>query len=670
MAGRVRWWVAVVFVLGGALTALAVADYAHAGWTGGRWRVPAEAVTAMSWLTAGTVTAYARPRMPFGWLLAAGGLCLAASGALTAHASLAAIDGRVAEAAWTGWVGGWVFFPHLGAAAAVYLLFPAGDLPSPRWRVALPLVGAANVAAVLVTALTPGPLAADGPLASVANPIGGVAWAPSALPFAVAAINATFLSSVFAMRLRLRGIDARLRPTVRLVFWLAVVNTGIGLLLIEPPGPWIYGMAVPSTVCLTAAVSFGIVRGALWDVRATVGRALTFLALTGCVVAVFVGAVTASTILLGNDVTGVPIAALIVCIGLTPVQRRLRDWIERLLYGRRTEPYAVLSAFGTTLEAAGEPGEGLRHLTELAAASLRLPWVAVELRAAGTTPVASAGRPQGSVVRLALRHHGEDLGALVVGLRAGETEFAPADRRLLEDLARQAGAAAYASSLTAALRRHRADLVAVREQERRRLRRDLHDGVASTLTALGLKTEVAAELLPHRPERGAVLIAEVRADLATALSDIRRVIEDLGPAVVTDLGLRGALATLARRFSSDNMTVTADIAPGADRLDPSVEAAVYWIVNEALQNVAKHAQASRCEVTMTVAGTDVDLRIADDGRGVPPDATAGGGMPNMRLRAEEVGGSWSVGGPGVGTEVRATLPLAVPLTATEERLDD
>lgn len=666
--GEGRLWSLTLLLTGVLLTGLAVAGYAVAGWPGGRWVIVASAVTVLTWLISGAVTAYVRPALPFGWLLLAGGLLLAISGALSAYAGVAELAGRSTEAAWVGWVGGWIFFPHLAAMVLVYLLFPAGRLPSRRWR-AWPIVTvAACVSAALLVALTPGPLATDGPLATVSNPVGGVATASALLPVSIAAVNLTFLVGLVALRRRIRAVDPGLRPLIRLVFWLGTGNLLIGAVLVAAPADWAQALGVPGTLFLTAAICAGLIWGRLWDVRRTVGRVIMHLVLTAIVVAVFVGTVTASGLLFGNNAVGIAIAALAVCLILAPLQHAVRSVLERMLYGRRRHPYEVLSALGSALETAGEPAEGLQRLTELVASSLRLPWVSVELSAVGFEPVAHTGDPSTeSGLRLPLQYQGSELGALVVGYRPGETDFAAPDRRLLEDLSRQAGAAAHGISLTAALRQHRADLVAVREEERRRLRRDLHDGVASTLTAVGLKTEVAADLLPGQPERSGQLLADARAGVAIAMTDLRRVIDDLGPATLADLGLDSAINLLGREFTTDTLTVTTYTEGATDDLPLAIESAAFWIATEALHNVSRHAHATRCAVTIDTATDAMRLTVSDNGTGIADPTASGLGLASMRRRVEEVGGSFWVGPRRpAGTTITATFPITARTLRREE----
>lgn len=660
---RLHALVGLIIAVGSALTVWGLIAYGSAYWPGGAWSIAADFVTIATWLVSGAITATARPRGAFGWLLLGGGLFLAVGGALSGQAADAAASGRFTEAAWLGWIGNWIFFPHLAAAAVIYLLFPDGlfadgRLRDSRWRNWAILAIVADLIGMALIALTPGRLATSGPLARVDNPIGGTHLAADVFPIAVIGLNIAFIAGLVALWRR-RTSQAPSRPLLTLVFVLAIVNLAVGLLVIDPPGVWVYTVTVPVTVGLTGAICVGIVWGDLWDVRRTVGRLLVFLVLSGFIIAAFVGVVAVAQALIGNQLIGAAVAALLVCLAFAPAQAWLRARIEQALYGRRSDPYGVLSEFGAVLESAGEPADGLQRLVELVASDLRLPGVAIELDTVANAPVASTGQvdPVG-VERFPIRYQGESVGVLVVTRRGGQTQLGAADRRLLVDLARQAGAAAHGMALNAAVRRHRAELVAVRERERERLRRDLHDGMASGLTAVGLTTEVAEDSLPADPVRSACLLREVRAGVAALLADLRRVIDGLGPSMLADLGLPDALGAVARRSSTDALPMVLDIADDLPDLSPAIEQAAFWIVSEAVHNVIRHSRATQCRVSITCGPARLRVVVEDNGVGLPDRPRDGVGLDSIRLRADEVGGHASINArrPS-GTIVVANFPL-------------
>jgi signal transduction histidine kinase len=253
----------------------------------------------------------------------------------------------------------------------------------------------------------------------------------------------------------------------------------------------------------------------------------------------------------------------------------------------------------------------------------------------------------------------EEIGRLVLSPRAPGEEFSSADRTLLEDLARQAEVAVHAVRLTTDLQHSRERLVATREEERRRLRRDLHDGLGAQLAGLNVQAGTLRRLIPHDPAAADELVVELRDELRSAISDIRRLVYDLRPPALDDLGLAEALRRLAERYGSngEQLHVLVEAPEDLPNLPAAVEVAIYRIAHEALTNVARHAQARRCVVRLAV-NDDVMLEIVDDGVGIPQGRSAGVGLSSMRERASELGGTCVVeSAPQGGTRVLVRLPL-------------
>jgi signal transduction histidine kinase len=230
---------------------------------------------------------------------------------------------------------------------------------------------------------------------------------------------------------------------------------------------------------------------------------------------------------------------------------------------------------------------------------------------------------------------------------------------LLEDLARQAEVAVHAVRLTADLQHSRERLVATREEERRRLRRDLHDGLGAQLAGLNVQAGTLRRLIPRDPAAADELVVELRDELRAAIADIRRLVHDLRPPALDDLGLAAALRRLAERYGSEDeqLQVLVETPEDLPTLPAAVEVAVYRITQEALINVARHARARNCVVRLAV-DEDVALEIVDDGIGIPVERGAGVGLSSMRERASELGGSCVVEpAPKGGTRVLVRLPL-------------
>jgi len=294
---------------------------------------------------------------------------------------------------------------------------------------------------------------------------------------------------------------------------------------------------------------------------------------------------------------------------------------------------------------------------------LRLPYVAIELKRDGSFETeAATGGPVEDPIHLPLDYGGETVGRLVLGRRAGEEGFAPADKRLLDDLARQIGVAIHAALLTdealrlsADLQRYRERLVTAREEERRRLRRDLHDGLGPQLANLTMKAEAARDLLSGNPDRAEVLLTGLIGEAQDAVADVRRLVYELRPPALDALGLAGALRAYATHHADARIEVEAP--EELPHLPAAVEVAAYRIALEAINNVVLHASARDCEVRLSLDGEALYLEVTDDGRGIGMERGTGVGLSSMRERAEELGGTCEVAAvPSGGTRLRARLP--------------
>jgi signal transduction histidine kinase len=339
------------------------------------------------------------------------------------------------------------------------------------------------------------------------------------------------------------------------------------------------------------------------------------------------------------------------------------------MYGDRDDPYSALSRLGQRLQAALAPKAVLPGVVEAVAQALRLPYAALELELGGAFELAATyGRPSGGEpLRLPLVHRGETIGRLVLAPRAPGERFGRADLRLLEDLARQVAVAADAVRLTAELQRSRERLVTAREEERRRIRRDLHDGLGPTLAAVALKLEAARNLFGSDPVAGEELLDELRRETQAAIADIRRLVYELRPPALDELGLVAALREQAAQLGSrpgeqvtaNGLLVSVEAPHELPPLPAAVEVAAYRIAVEALTNVVRHADARACKVRLTLDG-GLEVEVSDDGKGITAHSRKGVGLNSMRERAAELGGSCTVdSGPGRGTLVRARLPLEV-----------
>jgi signal transduction histidine kinase len=403
-----------------------------------------------------------------------------------------------------------------------------------------------------------------------------------------------------------------------------------------------------------------ILRHRLYDIDLIISRTLVYGVLTASVIGVYVVVVgyLGALFRTGGTLPVSLVATGVVAVMFAPLRERVQRAVNRLVFGQREEPYAVLSRLGRNLETALAPGAALQTVVDTVMQALRLPYVAVRVRQpdGSEATVAESGTAVGTPLEVPLVHHRAPVGSLALCPRRGEAGFAGADRPLLDDLARQAAAVVHAMQLTAELQRSRERLVAGREEERRRLRRDLHDGLGPQLAAQNLKIGSARAVYADRPELTADLLAELEDDAVRALADLRRVVDDLRPAALDELGLDGAVAEAARRYRTSGVRIAVR-ASALPPLPAAVEVAAYRIVTEALTNVVRHAQATSCEVCLRLDG-GLLLEIADDGVGLSPDRRAGVGLVSMSERAAELGGRCDIESmPGAGTRVRAVLPV-------------
>jgi signal transduction histidine kinase len=338
-----------------------------------------------------------------------------------------------------------------------------------------------------------------------------------------------------------------------------------------------------------------------------------------------------------------------------PLRERLQRAVNRLMFGQRDEPYAVLARFGRQLETTPALDTLLPTIVHTIKETLKLPVVEIEVNSEPSS--VNSATENCSLFTFPLLYQAEPVGRLIVAPREGETELSTNDRRLLEDLARQAGVAVHAARATAELQNARERLVMTREEERRRLRRDLHDGLGPTLAALTAQAEAARDLIPTRPDQSLALLDDMMTQAQTATADIRRLVYNLRPPAMDDLGLVGAIQAQVQKVNQANgLAVTVRAGP-LPALPAAVEVAAYRIVQEALANVVRHAHAQHASISIGFEQTHVRLEITDDGRGLPAKVEAGVGLTSMRERAEELGGELALASNGTGTKITARLPL-------------
>ncbi|MEV4316510.1 sensor histidine kinase [Actinocrispum sp. NPDC049592] len=410
-------------------------------------------------------------------------------------------------------------------------------------------------------------------------------------------------------------------------------------------------------------VAAAILRYRALNIEVVVSRSLVYGTLSAGTIGIYIGLVSLLSMLFPpiDKLWQQAAAAALVAVVVAPLHSRLQSLINKRLFGARDDPYGVVTTLATRLEQIRTPSEMLPALVETIGTALRLPYVAIEIQSSGIyEQAATFGESTGELFRLPLSYQGEQVGQLAVAPRTPREILGRRDRIVLADVARHAGAAVYTVRLTRDLRRSRDNVVQAREEERRRLLHDLHDGVGPTLAAISLGLQATRKAIGPASSQGE-LLGTLQEELDGAINEIRRLAHGLRPPELDRIGLVGAIrayaSAISARADDQGVTIALDVPISMPRLPATVDVAAYRIVSEALTNVTRHASARSCAVRLWV-DDDLHIEVVDDGIGLPEQPATGVGLWSMRERATELGGDCVVSaGSGGGTKVRATLPL-------------
>ena len=655
------------------------------------------AVLAMGWGVTGWLIVSRQPRNLAGWLFCIGAAATAVAGLATAYTIYGV---RLASNPLPGQgpvaVVADYSFLLVALIPLLVLLFPDGHPPSARWRRAVWVLLAGIGVAATAYALTPGPLndfVEYGIL--YANPFGFGAFAEGRPGNALVSVGALMitgasLATVIAVWQRFRRARGEERQQMR---WLVAVATvagaGIaGILLLFPLvgvlgldqggfGNVIFSILfVPALLAIfvgiPAAYLVAIFKHGLWDLDVVIKKALVAFVLTLLVVGVGLATIGifGRPALSGDNRLGVAIAAIagLLLWPLAIVGRRIA---QRVVYGKRAAPYQVLTEFservGETYGTEDVLPRMARILGEGTGATGARVWllVGVELRAEtgwpsdlparGSLSLRGEGLPEvdGETI-VEVRDRGELLGALSVAMPASDP-MNPSKERLVRDLAAQAGLVLRNVRLIQDLRASRQRLVAAQDEERRKLERDLHDGAQQQLVALAVQLKLARTMLDRDPPSVGGMLDTLQTSAADALVGLRDLARGIYPQLLADRGLAAALEAQATK-SAIPTTVRGE---GVERYPREVEAAVYFTCLEALNNVAKYAEASRATVSLAQTNGTLAFTVTDDGVGFDPaEVEHGTGLQGMVDRLEAIGGDVRVRStPGEGTTVLGRVPV-------------
>ncbi|WP_286931187.1 MULTISPECIES: sensor histidine kinase [Aeromicrobium] len=618
----------------------------------------------------GVVVLWHRRHHPIGWALVGLGFLWILDGLAQSYVRLAVHEQEALPG--LTWVL-WFLFRFTAVlpmnAAAVLLLFPDG-LPRGRWRaagwVSLALMGAGLVLFVVVPS-TQGEIDA-----SLAALVPGVDTDPTSIealrPVAEHVVTASWVLGSVGFVLALVTVMARYRASrdaererMRWLAWAVLVM----VLLIATS--LLVDVTVLNSFFLGAALLVGpvamviaIVRPDIVSVENLLVRTLVYGGISVVIVLVDLLALAIISATLG-DAFGerqvVLLVLLLAAILYGPMRLRIEGWVRRAVLGDRRDPYAVVSSLASTLERSDDDGAQLGAVVEAVSTAFGLSFVQVEVdRSAGERLVASRGERPDHVRSFPIAYRSRTIGRLTLPAHGVRNHLTARDEVLLADVVRQAAAAIRSSQLSDELQRSREGLVLAREEERRRIRRDLHDGLGPSLSAVVFRLESARLTVASDPASADEQLAETRDVVQEIIKDVRRLVHDLRPPALDDRGLVGALTQLAEHADAAvDVRVTASIDGG---LPAAVEVAAFRIASEAMNNTLRHAHARTCSVSLSADPHELVVEVADDGVGIAADARPGIGLVSLRERAAELGGSVELRCPDSGgTIVTARLPL-------------
>ncbi|WP_233358995.1 sensor histidine kinase [Thermomonospora amylolytica] len=594
-----------------------------------------------------------RPRLWAAWLLWGGGTVIACYEVLRQVAHWAYACGHVEAAATIGWVCSWLGQFGMYQLLGVLFLYPDGHLPSPRWRPLLVAAAWLPVLPAVYVAVAPGPVGPGSapnpfawqalqPLHGIAHPLRHLGWL---IPMAC---------GVVALTLRYRRGTQDIR---RQILWAAYPGSLlVATELLRADVPVLRAFQAVVLLALPVAIAVGLMRYRLRDIDLIINRTLVYGLLVAAIGALYFG-LTGVSELLGASGAGSPgfaglVGAFAAGALFHPLRGRLQRGVDRLLRVERN-PYLLADRLSRTVQEAPGPSEALSTAVATVRETLRVPGAAVEVAGDSSGPrVYRDGELGERPYSVPLVWQGEPVGRMLVA--RPDTLRHRIDARLLGTLAVHLADVAHAVRLTADLQRSRERILTTREEERRRLRRDLHDGLGPTLASLAMSLDAARITLNRDPDKVEPLLADLRERLATTIGDIRDLVDGLRPPALDDLGLVAAITALAERCTG---RVDVRFEGDPTGLPAAVEVAAYRIVQEALTNIQRHARAPTAQVRLR-RDTDLHITVSDTGVGLPNRLRAGVGLGSMRERAAELGGGFAIRTRSSGgTVVTARLPL-------------
>ena len=617
--------------------------------------------------TMGSLIASRRPENPIGWIFGISALCYAIG---TVGEFLKDVS---AFRQYADWLGSWVWGVGLALSATFgLLLFPTGSLPSRRWRpfawivavaVGLFMIGSIFAPGVIEDTKSVNPIGIGGPLGPVF----------SALRSFIVVVLVGIVGSIVSLVIRYVRGDPQEREQLKWLLYAcavivlallaqAVVATTVGS---SDAATDVENSIISLAVALVPiAAGIAVMKYRLYDIDVVINKTLVYGSLAAFITAIYVAIVVGIGTAIGQgDKPNLGLSILatgVVAVAFQPVRERVQKLANRLVYGKRATPYEVLSEFSNRMAGTYASDDVLprmaRILAEGTGAKESKVWIRVGpslTEAAGWPGGSNGSTPDSADLFVPVTHQGEDLGALSISKQAGE-RLTPAEEKLTRDLAGQAGLVLRNVKLIEDLKASRVRLVQAQDEERRKIERNIHDGAQQQLVALNVKLGLARRLASN-PEQLDPILAQLQEETNQALSDLRDLARGIYPPLLADQGLAAALESQARK-SAIPVTVEAN---SVGRFPQDVEAAVYFCTLEALQNVAKYANATRATVSLAAGDGQLTFTVTDDGAGFDTSTTSyGTGLQGMADRLTALGGDVEVrAAPGQGTTVTGRLPV-------------
>lgn len=607
-----------------------------------------------AFILSGGVLVHLRPRNPIGWILLVSGLFQVTNLAADAYATRALTDpdDSLPLGLPLAWLASWTWPPSLLLPILVLpALYPTGRPPSRywRWHVRVSLVGI--VLGALALASASGGL--DDTVAGARLPWTAPVWMSYALGLSAAVLLiAAAASSIVGTFVRAWRASA---PERQQLLWLISVVAVLVATTFNPPEV----LFLLSYTLIPVAVAIGVLRYGLLGIELALRRTLLYVPLTVMVALVVGGLTTTLARLAPEGPLPLLAASAVVAVVLVPVAAWLRRAVDRLVLGERADPLTVVDRVGAGLEV--EHDDPVASMLEAVASAADASYAVV--RDQDGQLLAQVGGTGQPVLRVPLRHGGNDLGVLVVGAATGQRSPTGRDLRLVTALAPQLAVVVSSSRLTQDLARARIRVTRATLAERDRLRRDLHDGLGPSLSGIALGLEAASTAYDVDPDAIPELLRRTRAEADAAVREIRRVLDGLRPAALDMHGLDGAVRDTASSLGmgqpgAPHFDLCSDLPP---LLPPTIEEAAFRIAAESLTNVVRHSHADHCAVHLQRANGDLRIEVSDDGWGLGVDQSQGHGLDSMRRRATDVGGSLTIDpADPTGTVVTAVLPLEAP----------